>query len=282
MTNDRKRKIRLIALDVDGTLLDDQKQLPAANREALRAARARGVEIAIASGRMIPTIEPIETLLGLDCSIIAYNGGKVVSCRATGRRCLAHNPLSAGIAERLIRFSLEHGYLLNFYHEDVLYADRSVRRGEEFRAIYSGRTGAKYHLTDLDGLRGTSPTKLILLSSPPDCDRLQREFSAEFRSDVNVTRSDPEYLEFMAPGVDKGSALPVLAGDQGIAVEEILAMGDADNDLELVSRAGLGVAVGNARPRVKAAARRVTQRSNNDGAVAEAVERWVLNGEEWW
>ncbi len=281
MSNVRGRKIRLIALDVDGTLLDDQKRLPPANRDALQAARAQGIEIAIASGRMIPTIEPIETLLDLDCSIIAYNGGKVVSRRATGRRCLAHNPISAGIAERLIRFSLEHGYLLNFYHEDVLYADRTVRHGEEFRAIYSGRTGARYQLTDLDSLRGASPTKLILLSSPPDCDRLQREFSAEFQSEVNVTRSDPEYLEFMAPGVDKGSALPVLAGDQGISVEEVLAMGDADNDLELVSRAGLGVAVANAGPRVKAAARQTTRRTNNEGAVAEAIERWVLSGEAW-
>ena len=78
------KKIRLIALDIDGTLLDDDKELPGVNREALHEAAAAGFLIAIASGRMTPRIEAIEERLGLDCIIIAYNGAKVVSTRAEG------------------------------------------------------------------------------------------------------------------------------------------------------------------------------------------------------
>src|SRR5262245_47113896 len=106
-------KIRLIALDVDGTLLDDQKRLPPANRDALQKVHALGVRVAIASGRMIPSIEPVERLLGIDCAIIAYNGGKVVSTRAEGRQVLQHRPLNPVVAEKLIRFSKDHDYLLN-------------------------------------------------------------------------------------------------------------------------------------------------------------------------
>ncbi len=77
-------------------------------------------------------------------------------------------------------------------------------------------------------------------------------------------------------GVDKGTALPVLAGHYGIALGEVMAMGDADNDCELLRRAGLGVAVANARASAREAARHVTERTNNEGAVAEAVEKFVL------
>ncbi len=274
------KKIRLIALDVDGTLLDDQKRLPPANREALQEARARGVRVAIASGRMMPSIEPIEKALEIDCAVIAYNGGKVMSTRAEGRRCLSHSPLAAEIAGGLIRFSREGDYLLNFYHEDVLYAEDSPRR-RGLMEIYSGRTGAEYHITDLDRFQGISPTKLILLAPTEERDRLHERFRRELAGKANVTKSDPEYLEFMAPGVDKGSALPVLASHYGIERGEVLAVGDADNDRELLAEAGLGVAVANAWEGARAAARRITRRTNNEGAVAEAVERWVLGGEEW-
>lgn len=276
----QKKTIRLIALDVDGTLLDDRKVLPPANREALGRARTRGVRIAISSGRMIPSVEPIEKALEIDCAIIAYNGGKVVSAKEEGRLCLQHCPLDRAIADELIRFSRENDFLLNFYHEDILYAEDSPRR-RRYMEIYSGRTGSRYHLTDLDRFAGIQPTKLILLADPPERDRLYDVFSKDLAGKANVTRSDPEYLEFMALGVDKGTALGVLALHYGIGMEEILAMGDAENDRGLLERAGLGVAVANALESVKAIARKTTERTNNEGAVAEAVERWVLGDESW-
>jgi Cof subfamily protein (haloacid dehalogenase superfamily) len=274
----RSKRIRLIALDVDGTLLDDGKGLPEENREALHRASRHGVRVAIATGRMLPSIEPIEAMLGLDCALIAYNGAKVVSTRAEGRTLLIEHPLDAGIAERLIRFSREGGYLLNFYRDEVLYCDDSPER-RRFMEIYANRTGARYHPIGLDGFIGLAPTKLILLADPDETDRLLARFRAEFAGKANVTKSDPEYLEFMAPDADKGKAIAVLASHYGIEREEVLAMGDADNDEGLLREAGLGVAVANAREGARRAARRITRRTNNEGAVAEAVERWVLGDE---
>ncbi len=271
------RRIRLIALDVDGTLLDDRKGLPAANREALALVHSRGVHVAIATGRMVPAIEPIADLLGIDCDLIAYNGAKVVTTRADGRRCLLHRPLDPAVAARLLRFSRERDLLLNFYLDDVLYAEDAPSR-RKFIEIYSSRTGSQYHFTNLDRFAGIAPTKAILLADPSEHDRLQPGFTEEMAGKAHVTRSDPEYLEFLAAGVDKGSALPVLASRHGITTAEILAMGDADNDVQLLVQAGLGVAVANARETAKAAARAVTRKTNNEGAIAEAVERWVLPG----
>lgn len=274
---DQPKKIRLIALDVDGTLLDDAKKLPAANREALSEAVRRGVRVAISSGRMTPTIDPIQDLLGIDCIVVAYNGAKVLTSRAEGRQAIAHRPVPARVSDEIIRFSQAHGYLLNFYHQDRLFAEAGASR-QPFMEIYARRTGARYEIeADLRRFHGIEPTKLIILAEPTTRDRLHDELRARFDAQASITRSDPEYLEIMAPGVDKGAALADIASHYGILPEEVLAVGDADNDIGMLRAAGIGVAVRNARPHVQAAARVVTSRSNNEGAVAEAIERFVLN-----
>jgi Cof subfamily protein (haloacid dehalogenase superfamily) len=269
--------VQLIALDLDGTLLDDRKLVPAANREALREAAARGIQIALASGRMIPRIEPVQEMLGIDCLVIAYNGGKVVGSRRAGRQLIAHRPLPADVAELFIRFSQEHGYLLNFYLDDRLYAEDGPSR-RPFMDLYSARTGAEYQLGDLDRLVGHAPTKLILLAAPAERDRLYNALRPQFSERAFITKSDPEYLEIMAPGVDKGAALDLLAQHLGLSTSQVLAVGDADNDQGMLAAAGWGVAMANAGPHVRAGARAVTSLTNNEGGVAEAVRRWALGG----
>jgi hypothetical protein len=262
-------------LDVDGTLVDDQKQIPPQNLEALRAAKARGVEVAIASGRMVPSIEIMEGRLGLDCALIAYNGGRVVSTRADGRRTIAHRPLPVAISDLVLDHARRSGHPLNFYLDDRLFCDRS-RAGHPLTEIYRGRTGSVYEFIDIETIRGRPSTKLILLSEPQEQQGLYDHFRVRLAGQANVVRTDPEYLEFMALGVDKATALPDLAAYYGIAVEEILAIGDADNDRLMLQVAGVGVAVANARPAILAEARYRTRRTNNEGAVAEAIARWVL------
>jgi len=271
------KKIRLIALDIDGTLLDDKKKLPQENREALAEAAAQGVVVAIASGRMTPTIEPVAELLGLDCVIIAYNGGKVVAPRKAGRTVLHHEPVPSEVSDIFVKFAHEKGHLLNFYHEERLYGQEGLRQ-RQFMEIYSSRTGAQYQIEkDLTRFYGVQPTKLILMGDPPELDELCVSFRESLDCKAYITKTDPEYLEVMAPGVDKGSALPVMAAHYGFTVDEVLAVGDANNDVGMLRAAGIGVAVQNAGPRAKASADVVTQSTNNESAVAEAIRRWVLS-----
>ena len=270
-------QIKLIALDIDGTLLDDRKQLPPENRDVLQEADRRGFLISIASGRMISRIEAIEGLLGVDCVIIAYNGGKIWGRRSEGRPLIAHQQMDPEVARYLIRFSREHGYPLNFYHRDRLYAEAFPQRAE-LRDLYSRRTGAEYdYVEDLEReFSGVGPTKIILLAYPDECDRLLARFQEELRGQIFVTKSEPEYLEIMAPGVNKGTALRLIGGHYGFRVEEVLAVGDAENDLDMLLTAGVGVAMANSPSAVKAAARYVTEKSNNEAGAAEAIRRWAF------
>ncbi len=272
-------KIRLIALDIDGTLVDDEKNVPAPNLRALNAAREMGVHVAIASGRMIPSIEIVQDRLGLDCCLIAYNGGKVVGSRADGRRVVSHSPLPAEVFDRLVELTVAEGRILNVYLEDRLFCDRS-HEGHRLPELYARRTGSRYEFTDIRQFRGREATKLIILEEPRERDRLYAELSEKLGDEANVQCTEPEYLEFMAPGIDKATALPALANYVGCEVEEILAVGDADNDREMLRTAGVGVAVANARPGVLQAAPFRTERTNNEAAVAEAVERWVTGARE--
>jgi Cof subfamily protein (haloacid dehalogenase superfamily) len=271
------KRIRLIALDLDGSLLDDRKHLPADNRAALQEADRRGILVSIASGRMISSIEPIERQLGIDCILIAYNGAMVIGQSRKGRTVLAHRPIPAAIAEFFIRFSREQGCLLNFYHEDRLYAEDGPQ-SRPFMELYSARTGAEYNLVgslekDFAGVR---PTKLMLLTDRRERDRLHENLGSRFRGRAFITKSEPEYLEIMAAGVDKGSAFSSIEDHYGIPADEIMAVGDAENDIAMLRAAGLGVALANSAPEVRAAAHVVTERTNNQGGVAEAVHRWAL------
>ncbi len=267
--------IRLLAIDVDGTLVDDRKEIPAANIRALRAAVDRGVHVAIASGRMISSIEIMERRLGLDCALIAYNGGKVLTPLGEGRRVLEHNPLPLDVSEPLREFARSERYLLNFYIDDRLYADSAQERNPLVE-VYSRRTGSVYNFVDAEWIAGRETTKLILLAEAEEVSRLHGHFSGMLDGRANVLITDPEYLEIMRADVDKSTALPALARHYGIGLDQVMAIGDGHNDRRMIEIAGVGVAVKNSRQEVLDIADHVTSRTNNEGAVAEAVERWVL------
>ncbi|MHC4253026.1 MAG: HAD family hydrolase, partial [Planctomycetota bacterium] len=116
------KPIRLVALDLDGTLFDEEKKIPPRNRDALRAAADAGVVIALASGRMTDCIGPAADALGIDCPIIGYNGGLVRGKAADGRPVMFDRPLDARYGSELIDYCRGR-YLLNFYDDDRLYAE---------------------------------------------------------------------------------------------------------------------------------------------------------------
>jgi len=268
--------IRLIAIDLDGTLLDDNSDIPPENIVALRQAHAAGVTVAIASGRMPPLIDPIQDRLAIDMPLIAYNGSRVVGTRAEGRPIIYDRPLAPDVAAFIVDFSKREGHLLNYFLDDRLYGEADGERSR-WMAYYVARTGAEYTITDLARFDGRAPNKVILIAETPVRDRLYEYFCKELGARAEVVKTVPEFIEFMDPGVNKGVALPMLAQHCGVSTQEILAIGDQDNDIAMLEAAGIGIAVANANDNVKEAANNVTRRSNNDGGVAEAVRKIVLN-----
>jgi Cof subfamily protein (haloacid dehalogenase superfamily) len=268
-------RIRLIALDLDGTLLDGRGGVPERNREALRAAAARGVAVALASGRMTPSITPTAEALGLDCPIIAYNGGMARLSRAGGRRIIFHRPLDARHGRALIDYCRGR-YLLNFYVDDVLYGEANPRLAG-MMDLYSKQTGAHYEpVPDLGFLADREPTKALIVTTPAERERLYGEWTERWGGEVNIVKTNPEYLEFLHRDANKGVALVELARALGLARGETMAMGDGDNDAPMLAAAGLGIAVANASALAKKSAAEVSPLMNDECAVAEAVERYVL------
>jgi Cof subfamily protein (haloacid dehalogenase superfamily) len=268
--------IRLLALDLDGTLLRHDKTIGRRTIDALHAARAKGVEIVLASGRMTPAMENTVDQLGLDLRLVSYNGASICQRRCDGRGRIFHSPLGPDVAHDLYKFARGRRYQINFYYQDVVLSED----GPHLRSwieLYRARTNSPFRIVErLEDYVQHAPTKVLFITEPATRNRLEIELQPVFGQRSCIVCSDPEFLEFLAPGVDKGNSVMRLAQMLGIPSDSIMAMGDGDNDVTMLKAAGWGVAVANAGAKCRAAAKAITTNKNDDDAVAEAVQRWVL------
>jgi Cof subfamily protein (haloacid dehalogenase superfamily) len=259
-------RYRLAAIDLDETLVAHDGSISPRNAEAVRRLRAAGVTCVVASGRMHESTVRFADALGLDGPIISYNGA-MIRHRVTGETW-RHVTIPPEPASDIVQFCAEHGYHLNYYLDDHLYV-AEVGRWARF---YQNHTGSRMEpIGDLRKLAGTRPTKLILIVEPDEADRLYALMTKRFEARLYITRTNPEYLEFMAPGCDKGEALRVLAERLGVARGETLAFGDGGNDLPMMRWAGFSVAMGSGKAAVREAASWVAPPFEADG-FAVAVE----------
>ncbi len=261
--------IKLIALDLDGTLVHDATHIPEANLRAVRRAMERGVMVAIATGRMHSSAETFVAHLGLEGTpLISYNGAMV---RVPGDpEPLLHVPVPADLAAELVRHAVDEWYHLNYFLDDVLY----VTHMDHWSRLYYRRTGNYPVLAgDLRRFAGQSPTKLLIAAKPEEVPALLAKEQALYGDRLYVTRSMPEYIEFLNPEATKGAALRWLAGHLGLERSQVMAMGDMLNDLPMIEWAGIGVAMPEAEELVRAAADYIPD-SPEEG-VAEAIAKFV-------
>ncbi|HYH01892.1 MAG TPA: Cof-type HAD-IIB family hydrolase [Bacillota bacterium] len=266
--------IRCIALDLDDTLLRSDLTIDAADQQAIRRAVATGVTVLLASGRMVQSMRPYVEQLGLDVPLIAYNGAIIQE--AISGKILYHLPVPSQEALRLLPVFRRRGVHLNAYVNDQLYMDELTVWGQK----YAANAGVIPHpVGDLGPvLAEGQPHKLLGVGELEQVDALRKELEVEFNGVLQFVKSKPNYLEILAPGVSKGQALAELTRSWGFKPEEVMAVGDAPNDLSMICWAGVGVAIGNARDEVKQAADLVVADHDHQG-VAEAIERVVFGRE---
>jgi hypothetical protein len=268
--------VRMIALDLDGTLLKTDKTIGARTVEALRAAHRNGVEIVLASGRMTAAMESTAARLGIDCCIISYNGAVVCGHAAQGRPRLFHQPLNLELARELVAFGKRRRYQINWYWNEVILSEDGPHL-RPYIEIYTTRTGSPFQfVTALEDHVHQAPTKLLYVVDPAIRNGLLEEMRSLVGARATMVRTDPEYLEFLEPGVDKGAGLRHLAQILEIPISQVMALGDGENDIPLLQAAGWPVAMANAQEPVKAVARFHTTNDNDHDGVGEAVERWVV------
>lgn len=269
--------VRLLALDLDGTILGDDLRISARTRAAVDGALVRGVTVVLATGRMYRSALPYAVSLGLTGPLICYQGAYVRERPGVGAApgaILRHVTMESAAARAAIRWSRENGLDPHVNRDDRLVMEVGDEDAPDYERL-SG-IGAEF-VPDLVAATDGPITKVLAVGPAGLPARLLDAGRARFAGLAEVTVSHPEYLEFMAPGVHKGAALRWLGERLGIPLAETMAVGDQHNDLEMIAAVGIGVAMGGAPPEVRAAARHVTAPVAEDGA-AQAIEEFVLRG----
>lgn len=258
---------KLCAIDLDDTLLGPDHQLSERSARTIRQCIDQGVIILVASGRMFAAALPTAQQLDLDTPIICYNGAMVKHPKSG--HIWMEESVQPRLARQVMEFAYDHKLQLNFYWQDMLYTAAYT----DWLKLYHERTSAPIQLEPdfYQRFRDTAPTKLIIVDAPDVIDGLLQPLRDRFGEELYVTRSNAEYLEFLPPGANKGTALEFVANRFGVTAEQTIAFGDSWNDLPMIQWAGLGIAVGNAKPDVKAAAQRTIGTNAEDG-VAIALE----------
>lgn len=266
--------IQVIALDLDGTLLTREGLPSSLTLATLLAARAAGMRLVLASGRMASRIWPIAAHFAPPLTVIAYNGARIQEWHADGSITTSLTTVVPhDLYQEIVTFCTERRLFLNVYSGDDLHGyqpEGDYRFGE----IYHQQNGAHYvaYHRDPSGLPTQEVAKLLTITSPQDRDTLYDFFQERFGQKGSVVKSNPEYLEIMDKGVTKGSALRLWMQSHGIQPSAVTAFGDAENDLDMLQSVGHGFAVANATPGLKAAYSRISSYSHDEEVIVRELQ----------
>lgn len=273
---------RLLALDVDGTLLDPQGALRPAVQEAVMAVQARGVRVTLCTGRRFRTALPIAQKLDLHEPLVVHNGALLkdpVSGDTLQQCYMPPDIYHQGLAF-LRQLSTPMVYI-DAFHEQVDILTETLEQAHPFQREYL--TAQLEHCqvdTDIDAPPAHGVVMMSIMADAPSLhtlrDTARAAFGARARLQVLANKNyQGAILEILHPDVSKWYALRQFAVQEGIAPEEIIAVGDDHNDVEMLRHAGLGIAMGNAVETVQEAADYVTESNAEDGLVL-ALEHFVL------
>jgi Cof subfamily protein (haloacid dehalogenase superfamily) len=281
---------KLLALDLDGTVVQPDLSIDATVRAAIAAAQAQGVYVTIATGRMFGATLPFAHKLNISGPLICFQGGLIRDTRDGA--VLHHAPVAPALAAEAIQEALRANlFVLGYIDERLWIAERRPEldlylswhpeRPEVVLAPNLAEViarGGSAQLLEAIGQTCTAnpPTKLLFVAEPAVVERECARLAAHFAGRLAVVRSHALFGELTALGVNKGAALARLAAHLGIAREDVIAIGDHENDIPMLEWAGLGLAMGNAIPAAQAAADVVIP-SVSDNGVAWAIARYILN-----
>jgi Cof subfamily protein (haloacid dehalogenase superfamily) len=267
------RAIRLVALDLDGTLMDDSMVIKSDRvRRAISAAQEHGVVVALATGRMFDFAVPYARDLGITAPLICYQGGLIQSLDSGFP--LYRATMEPALVREVLEWQAQRGYHFVLYADDDVFLDEQ-RHPETF---YRHMLGERLVWVDdfIPVIEQHAPVKFLVFVEPHEANQVKTEMQQRFDGRIELTQSHVLIVEGNPLGVSKGDALRRLAKHLDIPQTQVMAVGDQDNDIAMITWAGLGVAMGNGSPAVKAVADWVAPSVAEDGA-AVAIERFVLD-----
>lgn len=266
---------RMLFLDLDGTLLNDEKQITPGNRRALKQTLERGHGVIIATGRPLTSAMNQAHSLGLDkpgCYLIGYNGGVILDW-STGQQ-LCRKALDMATVQEVFNYVNQKSLHIQTYDDtDVLVEPRC---DNDLVREYCGTGVIGFRVIgDVGTGLPKPPVKILMIDKDWNVlEGLRQELAAMLAGRAEVFFSSSNYLEVVTAGVSKGEAVKMLCRLMGVPIENAVAVGDAANDLSMIETAGIGVAMANATDEVKAIANYITACDNNHDGVAEVVEKF--------
>jgi len=266
---------KLIALDIDGTLVNSDKKISNENKVAIAAAREKGVKVVLASGRptngMMGALKELNMLTD-DDYVLSYNASVIQKVKS---ETIIHSKILTGQdAKKLAKIAQEIGtYIHAFSHQHGLitpehneYTDHESEINEQAITLFDFE-----QLADDEKI-----LKVMLVAAPEKLTQAVSQLPAQLYHDFCIVQSAPIFLEFLNSNSNKGLGVKALADHLGIPAHQVICMGDAGNDFQMIQYAGLGVAMGNATDDIKAIADHITV-SNDEHGVAKVIHKYVLN-----
>lgn len=271
-------KYKLVCIDIDGTLLDDEKRLHQQVKGCLQKLSKSGVKIALVSGRLPAGVSGIEKELGIPCIKVCNAGTYILM----GENCVgaAYMP-NAAMREIYEKVAQKRNIpLWIFRGKDwfVTGTDRFIEREEKIISYKSQIVDAE-KLADQWDKEEESPNKLLLAADAEMIQRMYREIKDLNRQDIDIALSADIFIEIFPKGVDKGKALYTVCKKLNIDPEETIAIGDQELDIPMIEAAGLGIAMGNGISELKQKADFITK-TNNEAGVAYALDHFFMGQEK--
>jgi len=270
---------KLVAIDLDGTLLNSKKQISDENKEAIKNAIDAGLHVLVCSGRIYAGARVFGEEIGSNLPIITCNGARIMDMETNQE--IYSKTLPLDICEKVVDFCHDFGIYYHAYVGDTLFTEKldfsSLKFSEKNKELPEDR---RMDIQVVDDMKhyfkkySNDISKLVIMSN--DSEKLAKaRVELEKIKGIALMSSGPDNFEIMDETVNKGEALKFMAERYGIKQEEVMALGDNENDLSMLEYAGLAVAMGNGEDYVKEIADFVTQ-SNDDNGVAFAINKFML------
>lgn len=272
----QKLDVKLIAFDLDDTLLNDKREITDKNVEALRECARRGIYIVLCSGRaedaILPFVRRLE-IAGMETGryLIAINGCSIFDLHK--RQQIFCKKVEPEILLRANEIAESFGLRSEVYTPDTIYY-REETKWTKLDVDLCGLKGAK--VDDYDNFLKTGFTKMLVPGEPEELLKLQKILRDEFKERAVIFTSKPYFLEILPPNCGKGEAVKWLCESLGFGVEKAMGFGDSMNDESLIKMAGYGVAMCNGLEAIKKVADFITPKDNNNDGIAEFLREKVL------
>ncbi|MGL5152424.1 MAG: Cof-type HAD-IIB family hydrolase [Cetobacterium sp.] len=252
--------MKAVALDLDGTLLNSQKEISQENRDVLKQLSSNGVEILIVTGRPYPMTKKIAQSLDFPVSVICYNGARVMNLKTD--EIIFERVLEEKEVLKIIEFSREKKKDLNLFQDDIWYVEDLESYGTKY---YKNNSKLEPILKSFDSFTNFKMIKSIIIDENHILEEIEKELRDRLGDAVYFTYSQDKYLEILNKEVNKGATLKNVLRKKGIEMSECIAFGDAHNDLEMLQSVGIGVAMGNAHEVLKNKVKNITDTNDEDG-----------------